>query len=304
MIVMRIVKYVTVLIVILVSVSCTDIKYYSDKSNPLVAQIGDEKLYYKDIDIAYKNMLRDIDSVSVANRYISQWIKDKLKLQESEKLFKNNQSDIELLVEKYRNSQLLYKYENYYGSMVDTTINEREIIEYYNANKYQFKLVSPIVKVRILVLPTKYKNEKELTKKIFSKSTDDYYDLLSISERDNLLFFNFNEDWEYFSKVVRFFPYDAKISYSNYIVKNREAKITDDNKDYIIYISDYRLSGEDMPLSFVYNDVKKAILNQRRGDRYRNIEDSLYNNEKKKNRVYQRDIDELLLRDINNEKKD
>ena len=286
------------LVVIGVTSSCFNLNYYKEKSDTVLASVGEKKLLMKDLEIIFKNSPEGFDSLAVAQNYITKWLKEELKLNKSERLFSESQEDIEELVDRYRKSLLKYKYENYYSSLVDTSINHADVVAYYNANKYQFKLVSALVNARILIFPKKYKKTKDITNKFYSSKEDDYEDLLTMVDIDNLNFIDFDNDWTYFSQVVRYLPF-PNTSYDRYLSINKKDDFTHDDNKYLLWIREYKKSGDYMPLSHVERNIKEAIINERRGEVFKEIVDSVYNRELKRNSIFKIEIDSLLLLDYN-----
>ena len=292
------IKLFTVIVVSILLCGCGAISYYSDETNPIVVKIEDKNLYLSDLAAFMETQPYGVDSLEVINQFVSDWILDEMKLIEAEKMFANNQNDIDILVDKYRKSLLIYKYDNYYSAKINTTVLAEDIVKYYNENKYQFKLSTPVVKARVLVLPKGYDFDKKLEAKLHSPKSDSHQDVLSVAQRDNLSFYDFNEDWVNFSDVTRYFPI-SNVVYDSYVANKRKDKLSDANYDYHLSILEYRKSGDDMPLAFVKDDIKKLILNQRRGEVFNEIEDSVRTYMEENDKVYRMNIDSTIIKNIN-----
>lgn len=291
---MKKLKYIVIIFIVSLITSCMSLNYYSDKNNPIVAEVDGQKLYLKDLEKLYTNDNYMVDSVYVAKEFINSWVKGVLKKNDAKKLFSDYQDDIEVLVEKYRNSLLTYKYEDHYSSYVDTVVLEREILDYYTNNKSQFKLISPIVKAKILILPVDYKKEKTISSKFYSSKSDDYQDLLTLSERDGLFLYEFSEEWVYFSEFVKYIPFSKK-SLDEYLSTTKKDRIVDSKNIYLISILEYEKSNSDMPIQFVRNSIIKSLINNRRRTYFKKIEDSIYNRALIDRTAFVIDIDNELL---------
>ena len=67
------------------------------------------------------------------------------------------------LIDTYKNEIFSYAYqEKIVKSTMDTIINERSIVDYYDLNKSNFKLNQEIIKARYLILNNKNYNLKKL----------------------------------------------------------------------------------------------------------------------------------------------
>lgn len=295
--IMNNIKAFVVIIASLLMFGCGTITYYSDETNPIVVKIADRSLYLSDLAAFMESQPYGVDSLAVIEAFVSSWVREEMKLNEAEKMFANNQKDIDILVDKYRKSLLIYKYENYYRAQIDTTVLDADIVEYYNANKYQFKLASPVVKVRILIVPNEYKLDPKLLAKLYSSTQDSRHDVFAIAERDKLSFYDFGEDWVYLSAVTRYFPI-KNVTYDKYLANTKNDKVSDDEQTYYLSILKYRKSGDDMPLNFVKGDIRKLILNQRRGEVFKAVEDSVYKYMEKNTNIYKINIDSAIVNNI------
>ena len=284
--------------VISMTSSCVDLNYYTDKSDKVLASVGEKKLLMSELETIFESSVEGFDSLTVAQNYITQWLKDEVKLKESERLFSESQEDIDELVDRYRKSLLKYKYNNYYSSLVDTSINLTDILKYYDANKTQFRLASSLVKARILIFPKDYKKVKDITNKFYSSKSDDFEDLSMMVEMDNLSLIDFDGDWTYFSQVVRHLPF-PKTSYDVYLSNNTKDYFIDDNNKYLLWVMEYKKSGDNMPFQYVIQNIKEIIVNERRGDMYKKVLDSVYNNGITNNSIFKINTDSLLLVDYN-----
>ncbi len=279
--------------------SCTSLSYYSDKSNPVVAEFGEEKLYYKDVVSRITNSKNLQDTILFINSYVEQWLKTEVKKEEALKLYDNFEKEVEQLVARYRNSLLTYRLENHYGAMIDTVIVPSEAIEFYNKNLNQYRLSSPIVKAQLLVVPANYSKKKDVSKMLYSSRSDDYKDLVSQVEKDNLALFDFGSDWVYFSEVIKYAPI-RNMSYDSYLSKSNKDEISDEDYTYYLKVLEYRKSGDYMPMSFVIDEINKTIINYRRKAIYEKKVDSIINQQKIQNNIVVNQIDTLFINNIKN----
>ncbi len=301
---MRVVLYLLAVILMGAIKGCTSLEYYGDSTNPQLAKVGNKSLYYKDVASLMTQLSSTEDSIKFINTYTQSWVKQQLNNDLANQLFADQQEDIELLVERYRNTLLKYKLQNHYSSLVDTTISSEEVSHYYQQNINQYKLHSPIVKAKVLVMPLNYSKSRVATTTFHSTKTDAEEDLQAIVQRDNLSLYDFEEDWVYLSEVAKYVPF-PKISYDSYVSSKKRDKITDSQNIYLIDIQQYRKSGEVMPLKYVEQSIKKSIINARRAKHFKIMEDSLFLASKTREDIIITDIDSILLNTIkDNQQKD
>lgn len=79
------------------------------------------------------------DSAEVAKNYIDNWIKRQLILQVAEKYLTAEQLDIERRVQDYKESLIIYSYENeLIQQKLDTVVSQDEIEAYYQQYEENF----------------------------------------------------------------------------------------------------------------------------------------------------------------------
>lgn len=265
--------------------SCKRLSFDDDPN--IIAKIGKEKLYKQEVEQMIKTPLSPEDSLAFIEDYAEMWIKRELKRQNAEEFFTDK--TIEKMVEEYRASLLTYKYEQRYTSTVSDMVSNTEISEFYNANKENFLLSTPMVKARVLRVPAGYKNRKQITKKMNSSNSDDMLDVVSMADKDALQLYDFSKKWYYFDEVIDYMPFVNKNeSMDSFLENNRNLEVSSSDYVYLLQIFEYKKTGSVMPAEFLEDQIRKIIINNRKMKILSHIEDSLYRVAIEDNSAYNR----------------
>ena len=104
---------------------------------PVVATAG-HILYLDEIQAAMPLYLSKEDSIRAAEAFIDQWIKQNLLYEAAEKNLQES-SDIQKMVEDYRQALMVYEYqEQVLLEKLKTEVSDQDIADYYEANKQRF----------------------------------------------------------------------------------------------------------------------------------------------------------------------
>lgn len=241
----------------------------------MVASIGKEKLYVRDVVGLNVPDLTEVDSAEIIASYAQYWLKTKSVEQYSKKRYSPKEEEVEKLIEEYRRSLFLEFFEKEYTRVVSDFVSDEEVEKYYKENKQKFVLSSNMVKAYVMTIPKAYKDATLLKKKFASSQKDDFDDILSIAERDNLIVKDFSPSWVYFNDIVGLVPFTGD---ATQFLKGRTIyEATDDNFKYAIKILDFRLVGDVTPKELVEDLIKRAIVVERRKNRLQEVRDSIFN---------------------------
>lgn len=272
---MRTILKVIFFSVLVASVSC---KRFSNpfSNQQVLAEVGGAVLYEHDVAAIFTSEMTSEDSVKLLKSYVDRWIKNQLKIQEAEDMFKSSQKDIDRMVEDYRNSLLTNKVDQYYvDNLIDTLFPQQEINDYYNENKKDFVLDKTMIKGVVVKLPQNFRQQAALKKLMMSSSGDDYQDFVDICLKNG---FTLNElnSWSDVAQLQTFLPRVKDGDYDHLLNSGKVHEITDGQDRYFIRVRDYRKSGDYTPLESVQDVIKRVIFNKRKQNIIQAHEDSLY----------------------------
>lgn len=245
-------------------------------SSGVVAQVGKAELHESDIVISLPAGSTPEDSLMFVDAYVNSWVRKQLKLQEAEKVLEKRGVDVEAMVTDYRNSILTYRLDQYYiEQKLDTIITDSLVQEYYDAHRSEHILDRNIIKGSIVKLPVSFRQQAKLKELMGSSNPERQQDFLDMAAKNNLLLTKF-DNWVGFDEVLNYLPTIRGKSYDYLLTDGKVAELSDGDFKYYIFITDHLKKGDQAPLEWAANVVRKIIYNKRSSDIVKATEDSLY----------------------------
>lgn len=254
------------------------------KDNRLIAKVFNKSLFQSEIDELIGVGTAPRDSTQIANAYIEKWIREAVLMHEAEKYVPKD-LNIDELVRDYRASLIRHNYEKLLvENTMDSTINETELISYYEENKEQFKLKSPIIKCRFIKAPKPAEDWKNVEKWWKKNDEESYKMLLDYCSRNEVAYMLNDSTWYDLDNISLYFP-KGKLTASNY-KSNRNINTDDENFEYLLKIFDSTPAGEYAPLAFVEEQAVKVILHKRKINLLEEKKEEMYERETNNIKVY------------------
>ena len=220
-----------------------------DKSDQILARVNDDYIFNSDLKKVLPENLSFEDSILFTNNFINNWAKRKL-------LFEKALINLDEFF-SYAYQEKIVK------STMDTIINERSIVDYYDLNKSNFKLNQEIIKARYLILNNKNYNLKEVTNRFRSYKPKDLIFLDSISLQFNAFYFN---DSTWINKDIFFSKFPEINDRLKQNITNNKLfyKFQDSLELYLIKIIDYKNKNDIAPFDFIKPTLKQVLINKKK----------------------------------------
>ncbi|MCL3780512.1 hypothetical protein EMN47_08960 [Prolixibacteraceae bacterium JC049] len=248
---------------------------FDKKQEVVLARVGDKLLTEADIQVRMPAGLNHSDSLQFTEDYIKSWVKQELILQKAEENLTNEQKDVTRELNEYKNSLLIYRYKNALVSQkLDTVVTNEQIDNYYSDFKQRFVLQNHIVKAIYIKVPKEMANQTKLLKMCEQYHADES-ELQTFSYQYAKKFDYFNHQWTNFYEVIQNTPFIID-DQNKFLKQKKYIDRTDDSYYYLLYIEDFRLKGDISPIDFVQDRIKSLILNKRKLNFLRNLEDEVY----------------------------
>ena len=258
-----------------------------------VAKVGTNKLYFEEVSSVIPDNVRREDSILMAEDYIKKWIKEELLLQKAEENLSDKEKDVSKQLEDYRKSLILYRYKNeLMKQRMDTTVSEEQVIDYYNENPEKFVLNKNIVKAIFIKIPNEFANPEQLKNMCSDTSTEGIIELRDYCLQYAKVFDIFIDRWIDFQMVAKYIP-ETIDNPERFLEENQVIEHSDSDFYYLVFIHDYKLKNEPAPTEFVEKNIKNLILNRRKIDFLKQLENNVYAEGVEKNKF------EILKNDIN-----
>lgn len=264
--------------------SCKNNSISSDEKP--IARVGDSYLYLSEIQEFISSKAGAKDSIEDVNKYINNWVREILVLQQAEKNLTDEKKNFEKMVDNYRKSLITYQYESeLVKQKLDTIVSDEELEKYYTENKGNFELKDNIIKVIYVKVR---KNAPKVDK------VKEWYRSSDIKNRDALTSYchqyaeNFYLDentWLLFEDVLKEIPmklYDKEAFLQN----NRIIETQDSTFLYFVNIKGFMTKNSASPLSFERDNIRSIIVNKRKVELIKKMREDIYA-EGVKNKVFE-----------------
>ena len=272
-------KKALLLFLVLGLFSCNFFKQDTDK---LLVTVHGDKLYFSDIQDLISPDLSSEDSLKLIQALCEKWAKEQLLVQKAKINLPLVLQDVQVQVQSYEKSLLIYSYQKeLLNQKLDTIVNDDEIESYYEKNKQNFILNDAVVRVNYIQLKKEvpylwkvqllFKKEDEESKLSLEdycyQFADDYY---------------LEDSWLSVEDIFKVLP-DSYTSRNLY--KGKSIEFADDDYYYFLHVKKYISKGSVSPLEMVSNQIHSIIINKRKIDFLKHVEMDLYQNALAKNYV-------------------
>lgn len=273
-------KSIIVIILCLFSVVSCD----RTKPSP-VGRAYDTYLYPEDVKVVMREGLNEKDSLNMVNAYIEQWQRQQVLLKQAQKYIDIDHKRINKQIEEYKNSLVIYEYEQMLlKNNLDTIVSKEEIADYYHNNQGIFLLKRPIFKVSFIEL-TPSAPELDRVKKWFLSDELNDFDLLEqYCQTYSSNFALRDTSWYYLEELAKKIPIE-QIDENNYKNYGRIFEINENNKLYLIILRDSKLKNNQSPLEVERNNIRNLIVNQRKVSLINNMENKVVEEARKNNKI-------------------
>lgn len=246
----------------------------------VIARVKDKYLYENDLKKVIPENISKLDSVDMAKSYASNWVEQQILLQSALINLTESEQDVEKLVEKYRNSLLIFKYESkYLRSRLDTTVLDFAISDHYKENRDNFILNQPVFRIRFLEADSTDPINYKYWKWIKSDLSDDLSELESHVDENNYTYIKGSSKWYKKEDLLPFFP-DADNSLTNILAKLSEGVYTKYYEGHKLYlcIDEVKDVGDTSPMQLATDEIRLQIVNKRRTELTRKLRLDAVNN--------------------------
>ncbi len=248
----------------------------SSNKEQILVQVGDEALTKEELIKAIPYDLSPEDSTDFAQNYITRWVKSTLLLRKAELNLTPKEKDVEQILESYRASLLIHKYQQkLLLQKYSPLITHREIEEYYGKMKENFKLEDNIIQGVFIQVPLNAPKLNLLQEWYKSEDPDDSISLEDYCYQNAKKYENFTDKWVTVKDISKLLPSpipdkDSFLKYRNYF------EVNDSTYHYFVSIRRFHMAQEIAPLSYVEEQIKAILLNKKRTEFIKNLEEELY----------------------------
>ncbi len=268
-------------LITIISFSLSSCLTQEDKE--IVASYNEKDLFLSEINSKIPKHLED--SAYFVKKYIDDWIRKELMISYAEMNLSQDLLYYEEQINDYRASLLIYAYQQeLLNQNFDTIINILDIKNYYNKYKDELRLSKNIYKGRYIIIDKTAPNLSKLNELYLSEKDKEILQLedycIQFSKEYNIDI----SKWSYFSILNNKLPNYVN-NEESFFKKTKSVIFEDDNFKYYLYINDYKTIGTISPLEIEFDRIKDVLLNKKKIEFLKKIENELYQNALDKNKI-------------------
>ncbi|MCD9015961.1 peptidyl-prolyl cis-trans isomerase [Parachryseolinea silvisoli] len=242
-----------------------------------VSRVGNTYLYRDELAGFIAPGTSPQDSATHIEAYINSWVRKQLLIQEASRKIDIDEAEVERKILDYRYSIIAYEYQTYYiKEHLDTVIANSEIEKYYKDNIDNFILKQNIVQATFIKVPKNAPRTGKIKELIYSSRDKDEKELKSYCLSFSAAYHISDSSWMVFDELVRNSPLAEIPNKIQFLKTTPYYETSDDSYLYFLMVDQYRMSDNISPLEFVKDDIRNIILNKRKVELAKRLEDETY----------------------------
>jgi hypothetical protein len=244
-----------------------------------VARVNQSYLYLDELKGIVPTDASKEDSTARISSYVNSWIRKQLLLTEAAKNIDINEAEVERKVLDYRYSLIGYEFQNFYiKKNLNDSIASAEIEEYYKTHLDNFILKQNIIQGSYLKVPKTAPRIQRIKELMYSTKAADKSELKSYCLSFSAAYQLPDSTWIEFDKLTANSPLVEIPNKVQFLYNYRFYETNDASFLYFLKIDAFKISDNVSPLEFVEEDIKNIILNKRKVELAKKLEDEVYEN--------------------------
>lgn len=243
-------------------------KSHDDKAvfadEDIVAQYRDTVLRMPDVLRQLPSGITGADSSALTQSIINEWI-DGFLIEDLASGQIDDMDRIERLTDAYRRSLIADSYRRKMRANGVQPVDEKGVKAYYRQHHAELKLERPIVKGIFIKVPVSSRYIGDIRQWMKGAGAEDLDQLENIGERETATFRYFANQWVDFDAITGEIPYRFGNS-DKFVEATVDFETEHNGMAYILHISDFRHSGEEMPEDYATPIIEDRIKNNHLAD--------------------------------------
>lgn len=251
----------------------------ADAQRKPVARVNDVFLYEDELSGVTADNVSKEDSVVRATTYINNWVRKQLLISEALKTIDINEVEVERKILEYRYSLIGYEYQNFYIKQnLDDSVSAQEVQAYYNEHIDNFILKQNIIRGTFLIVPKGAPRINRVKELVTSGKEKDMGELKSYCLSFSTAYHLSDSLWMEFDKLVVGSPLSEIPNKVQFLKNNTYYETADADSYYFLKVDEYKISDNVSPIEFVRGEIANIILNKRKVELVKKLEDEVYEN--------------------------
>lgn len=253
----------------------------SEEDQP-IAQVDGIMLYKKELAALLPIGITGLDSTSLAQKTVNDWIKRQLILSKAKAEIAYDEEEIERKVTDYRFALVTHEFEKFYiNAHLNKDVSIEEIQAYYDQRPANFLLKQNIVKCLYVKIPSSFSGMNQLRRNIRSYPSTNKADIEEITYQYAVQSFLEDSLWLSFDEVIMNTPMKDMTNKAQFLENTTFTETRDSEYTYFLKILDYKISENISPIEFVKEDIVNIIINKRKLALKKELEKTIYEEAKK-----------------------
>lgn len=253
------------------------------KENRPLAKVFNKTLYISEMEGLFPEGTTSADSAVIINAFVQRWIREAVLLHHAERSIPKD-LNIDKLVRDYRASLIRHNYEKFLvGELLDSAVSKNELVEFYEANKDQYQLETPIIRCFFIKVPLPVP-EAELLRRLWnSNSAEDFPRLAAYCNQYAEAHLLADSAWYKVEDIARNLP-KGTLTVDNVSAK-RDFSQRDETYQYYFKVFELKNRKEIAPLSYIEDQARKVILHKRKLELLEETKDDMYEQALRRNQI-------------------
>lgn len=281
-------KWIGIVLVFLCLFSCDLIRIKKEKNNDdgkrkPIARVNNAYLYTDELKGIVPEKTTKDDSAARINAYVTSWVRKQLLIQEALKTINIDEAEVERKVLDYRYSLIGYEFLNYYIQQhLNDSVDDASIQTYYKAHLDNFILKQNIIRGAYIKVSKDAPRTKRIKDLMFSFKEKEINELKSYCLSFSAAYHLADSSWIEFDKLAVNSPLAEIPNKIQFLRSYNYYETSDQAYLYFLKVDAYKITDNISPLEFVKHDIKNIILNKRKVELAKKLEDEVYENAAKR----------------------
>lgn len=245
--------------------------------DPVVAIAFEQPLHRSELRQVIPLGTTPADSAAMAQSFIRNWLEKQVVLEKAEANMAEADKDFEAKLLDYRNSLLLFAYEQkLVEQKLDTVVGAEEMQAYLDEHKVDFALKDGLVRARWFRVQAIDARELRTLSKAFARGEPEDKSMLErwLAER-NIPLVDRSTVWATWDDFRAELPMEHR-NREDLLNKDQRVVLEEPGGALFLEILEHRVAGELSPLSVVERAIRTIILNQRKLQLLERMRQDLY----------------------------
>lgn len=249
-----------------VFIAFSSCNFFEEEQKPQsIARVGNSYLFKTEIKDLIAAGTSKEDSIVLVRNYIDRWASQKLLIAAAERnIGKNKKQEFNLLIKQYKIDLYTKAYiDEVIEQTVDSVVNKKELQQFYNENKENFRTNGTLVQLRYIHLAKDNPRFGTIRSKFFDfrKSDKKFWDTSALQFKN----FALNDTvWVDISQVYNKLAFITPDNRDELIVAGKVIEKQDGSDVYLVKITDAIDKNQVSPFEYIKPTLREVILNKRK----------------------------------------